>query len=198
MSEPARHYPQHEPASRPQPGPLRDWLAAMKAATGPSASDASLEAAPAMRESARVAEPAAEARTSEPANSWTPRVVAPELGPIGAGESDISDLMAENIMLKAKLKVENDRYDALQGVIARELRNLRAHVEEEMRDLDDMRAERDRLVQAQASFEQEMRDLRAKTSADATALTEMRSERDLWAARAEALAQPIFQKRSAL
>ena len=190
MSDPARHYAQPEPASRPQPGPLRDWLAAMKAATTPSAPEAA-EAAPVRT---RVAE-SVEARVAEPAGTWVPRVVAPQPVPAGAELSDVSDLMAENIMLKAKLKVENDRYDALQGVIARELRNLRAHVEEEMQELDTVRAERDSLLASQAGLEHDLRDLRGKIAADAVVLNEMRGERDLWAARAEALAQPIFQKR---
>ncbi|MCJ2033025.1 hypothetical protein [Methylobacterium sp. J-068] len=196
MSEPARQYAQHDPASRPQPGPLRDWLAAMKAATSSSSPDASPPSAP--RESARIAEPNGEARGSDSGNQWIPRVVAPASPPTGAAQSDVSDLMAENIMLKAKLKVENDRYDALQGVIARELRNLRAHVEEDMQELDTVRAERDRLADAQATFEQQVRELRIQIAADAANLAEMRSERDLWAARAEALAQPIFQKRAAI
>lgn len=186
MSEAARHPAPYEPASRPQPGPLRDWLAAMKAATHPA--EASPAAAP-----AAVAE---EARAADQGKSWTPRVVTPAPAPADAAEADVSDLMAENIMLKAKLKVEGDRYDALQGVIARELRNLRAHVEAEMREFEDVRGERDRLFAAQGEFEKEIRDLRARITADAAQLTEMRGERDLWAARAEALAQPIFQKRS--
>ena len=112
---------------------------------------------------------------------------------------DVSDLMAENIMLKAKLKVENDRYDALQGVIARELRNLRAHVEDEMREFEEVRA-RARPAQRGAGRSSSRRSATCgpRGAADAAQLTEMRGERDLWAARAEALAQPIFQKRSAL
>lgn len=191
MSDAARHYAPHEPASRPQPGPLRDWLAAMKAATGAT------EAAPAAPKPEPVAEPVKEARVTEPAGSWVPRVVVPAPAPAPVEESDISDLMAENIMLKARLKGENDRYDSLQGVIARELRSLRAHVEQEMEELDTMRAERDRLLTVQNGLEQELRDLRVRIAADAVALNEVRGERDLWAARAEALAQPIFQKRGA-
>ncbi|MFO2364152.1 hypothetical protein, partial [Salmonella enterica] len=84
-------------------------------------------------------------------------------------------------------------YDALQGVIARELRNLRAHVEAEMQEFEEARRERDRLSATQGELENELRDLRAKGAADAAQLSEMRGERDLWAARAEALAQPIFQ-----
>jgi hypothetical protein len=190
MSEPARQYAQPDQASRPQPGPLRDWLAAMRAATTSSSEERATE-------SAAPAEPVAEPRASESGNAWTPRVVAPKVSVAGAAEADVSDLMAENIMLKAKLKVEHDRYDALQAVIARELRNLRAHVEEDMRDLDEMRIERDRLVALQDEAQQEIHALRAKITADAASLADVRGERDLWAARAEALAQPIFQKRSA-
>ncbi|WP_082503595.1 hypothetical protein [Methylobacterium sp. Leaf117] len=190
MSEAARHPSPYDPAARPQPGPLRDWLAAMKAVTETPA------AATPVREAARLAETAPETRAPETNKSWTPRVVTP--APASAEDADVSDLMAENIMLKAKLKVETDRYDALQGVIARELRSLRAHVEEEMRDLETVRGERDHLVALQAEFEQEIRDLRVRITADAANFSEMRSERDLWAARAEALAQPIFQHRSAV
>ena len=189
MSEAARHPAPYETA-RPQPGPLRDWLAAMKAATQP----AGAEAQPAVVTAPLAEEP----RVAEQNKAWTPRVVTPAAAPADAVEGDLSDLMAENIMLKAKLKVENDRYDALQGVIARELRNLRAHVEDEMQELDAIRAERDSLLARQDAFEHDLRDLRAQMAAEAAKLGEVRNERDLWAARAEALAQPIFQKRSAL
>jgi hypothetical protein len=190
MSEAARHPAPYETAPRPQPGPLRDWLAAMKAATHPAGAEPQAAMAP-------VALPE-EPRAAEQGKSWTPRVVTPAPAPADAVEGDLSDLMAENIMLKAKLKVENDRYDALQGVIARELRNLRAHVEAEMQEFEEARRERDRLTASQGELEREVHDLRAKGADDAAQLAEMRSERDLWAARAEALAQPIFQKRSGL
>ena len=190
MSEAARHPAPYETPTRPQPGPLRDWLAAMKAATHPAGAEPQAAVAP--------APPVDEPRAAEPAKAWTPRVVTPAPTPAEASEGDLSDLMAENIMLKAKLKVENERYDALQGVIARELRNLRAHVEAEMQEFEEVRRERDRLTASQGELEKEVRDLRAKHASDAAQLAEMRSERDLWAARAEALAQPIFQKRSGL
>ena len=77
-----------------------------------------------------------------------------------AEAEDVSELMAENLMLKAKLRVETDRYTQLQAMLAQEIRDLRAHVQEEM-----------------------------------SALDSVREERDLWRARAEALAQPLFQKR---
>ncbi|NEU13877.1 hypothetical protein G3T14_17340 [Methylobacterium sp. BTF04] len=181
MSEPARQYPNHDAVARPQPGPLRDWLAAMKAATSG-------------QPAAEIEEPVAE--IAPPAQNWTPRVVARPV-PKGADavEEDVSDLMAENLMLKAKLHVEADRYDALQEVLAQELRSLRAHVEDEMRELDEVRAERDRLNEVQARFMTDLRDVRAKMEAEAEVLKDVRAERDLWIARAEALAQPLFQKR---
>lgn len=110
-------------------------------------------------------------------------------------DADISDLMAENLMLKAKLRVETDRYEDLQALLAQELRTLRAHVEDELRELDAVRAERDRLQEVQARFTHDLRDVRAKMEAEAEVLHEIRGERDLWMARAEALAQPLFQKR---
>lgn len=184
MSEPARQYPNPDPVARPQPGPLRDWLAAMKAATS--------------AQPAEIQQPIQEA-APEPAPGWTPRVVTPPAPPapkvVEAVEADMSDLMAENLMLKAKLRVETDRYDALQGVLAQELRGLRAHVEDEMRELDDIRAERDELTDAQSRLTQDLRDLRAKLESEAEILNEVRNERDLWMARCEALAQPLFQKR---
>jgi hypothetical protein len=196
MSETARHYAQQDQATRPQPGPLRDWLAAMKAVTAPTGSEAQPAAALPPRDTARSTESTGEARGTEAAGTWIPRVVVAAPAAVESASSDVSDLMAENILLKAKLKVENDRYDALQGVIARELRGLRAHVEDELRELEDMRAERDGLLTRQAAFEQDIRDLRAQVAGETAKLAEIRSERDLWAARAEALAQPIFQKRS--
>ncbi|WP_336485433.1 hypothetical protein [Methylobacterium nigriterrae] len=143
MSEPARHFPPHETASRPTPGPLRDWLAAMKA-------QAPAEKVPPRSEPARVPEPA-----------WTQRAV-PSAGAAldGAESEDLSELMAENLMLKAKLRLETDRYAELQAMLAQEIRELRRHVQDEMSELQ-----------------------------------AIREERDLWQARAEALAQPLFQKR---
>ena len=145
MSEAARHYPNQDAPTRPAPGPLRDWLAAMKAAT------AQAEALP---------EPTLSPAEAQPAQAWSPRVVAPPVADTPAADADVSDLMAENLILKAKLRLETDRHGELQTMLAQELRSLRAHVEEEMAKFDDVRA-----------------------------------ERDLWMARAEALAQPLFQKR---
>lgn len=145
MSEPARQYPSPETGNRPPApsAPLRDWLSAMRAVP----SDAQPAEAP-----------AAPARPSEPTRA--PRLVVPT-PPRSAEESeDIAEIMAENLMLKAKLRLETERRDELQTMLAQELRDIRAHVEGEM-----------------ARFE------------------ELRAERDLWMARAEALAQPLFQKR---
>ncbi|AWN39339.1 hypothetical protein [Methylobacterium durans] len=158
MSEPARQYPSHE-SGRPAPGPLRDWLAAMKAHT-PPAQEKSAE---------RAARPEAP-RAAEAQPNWAPRLVPPkpaqaERAPAepvrnAVEGEDISELMAENLILKAKLRVEADRYAELQAILAQEIRDLRKHVQEEM-----------------------------------SALDAVREERDLWRARAEALAQPLFQKR---
>ncbi|KQT84307.1 hypothetical protein [Methylobacterium sp. Leaf466] len=152
MSEAARQYPSQEAPARQAPGPLRDWLTAMKAAT------------------ALPAEAAAEPAPQQAASSWSPRVVTPpppaqpasEARPTASPdvEGDVADLMAENMMLKAKLRIEEDRYKDLQSILAQELRDLRAHIDSEMDELNEIRA-----------------------------------ERDLWMARAETLAQPLFQKR---
>ncbi|MCJ2082397.1 hypothetical protein [Methylobacterium sp. J-090] len=199
MSEPARQYPPNDQPGRPQPGPLRDWLAAMKAATAAHATQASAARPDASYDlpESRGEMPAAEPQAEIPA--WTPRVVAPASAPTPSpiidAESDLSDLMAENLMLKAKLRVETDRYDSLQAVLADELRGLRGHLESELRVLDDVCAERDQLRALTTTVAREMRDLRARMDAEAEQLAQMRSERDLWMARAETLAQPLFQRR---
>jgi len=189
MSEPARQLPPADQTARPQPGPLRDWLAAMKAVSGTQV----LQGA--------AANPQAAAEMSGPqaeAPAWTPRVIEPGAAkgmPLADSETDLSELMAENLMLKAKLKVEFERYDSLQAILADELRSLRGHVESEMLALDEVCAERDQLKALTATVAREMRDLRAKMDADGEQLAQMRSERDLWMARAETLAQPLFQRR---
>ncbi|MDO9425582.1 MAG: hypothetical protein Q7T93_01995 [Methylobacterium sp.] len=199
MSEPARQYPPNDQPGRPQPGPLRDWLAAMKAATAAHAAQDSAARSDTSYDlpESRAEMPPAETRGETPA--WTPRVVAP-LGaptpsPMIDAEGDLSDLMAENLMLKAKLRVETDRYDSLQAILADELRGLRGHLESEMRVLDDVCAERDQLKALTGTVAREIRDLRAKMEAESEQLAQMRSERDLWMARAETLAQPLFQRR---
>lgn len=189
MSEPARHYQAQDSNGRPTPGPLRDWLAAMKAAT------TSAEQAPAVENVAAFERPASPEKAEAQASSWSPRVVPPPARTESAEDSDVSELMAENLMLKAKLKVESDRYDQLQGLLAQELRRLRSHVEKEMAELHDLRAERDRLAELQTIFVEKLDEARARSESDAEALAQASSDRDLWMARAEALAQPLFQKR---
>lgn len=192
MSEPARQYTNHDVVARTQPGPLRDWLAAMKAAAGPSTEAAEFDGPIAVEAKA----PVETTPTPEPVQSWTPRVVAPKAAPRAESvEADVSDLMAENLMLKAKLRVETDRYDALQAVLAQELRALRAHVEDEMQELEEVRAERDRLNDLQTRFTNDLKEMRARMTTEAERLREVSEERDLWMARSEALAQPLFQKR---
>ncbi|KAB1074863.1 hypothetical protein [Methylobacterium planeticum] len=130
MSEPARHYPPQESGSRTSPGPLRDWLAAMKA-HAPVAPDAKAPRADAPR-------------AADPGQAWAPRVVqAAEAAVAGAEAEDVSELMAENLMLKAKLRQETDRYAELQAILAQEIRDLRKHVQDEMSDLQAIREERD-------------------------------------------------------
>ncbi|WP_026597161.1 hypothetical protein [Methylobacterium sp. 77] len=200
MSEPARHYQPQDSSGRPTPGPLRDWLAAMKAATMPQ------ETAPAVLQRAEAHRPASEKvapferpvqaeKPESQAASWSPRVVPPPARAEATEEDDVSELMAENLMLKAKLKIEIDRYDQLQGLLAQELRRLRSHVEQEMAELQEVRAERDRLAELQTLFIAELDDARARSENDAVELDRASSDRDLWMARAEALAQPLFQKR---
>jgi len=46
-------------------------------------------------------------------------------------------------MLKAKLRLEAERRDELQILLAAELRELRAHITEEVGKMEDLRAERD-------------------------------------------------------
>lgn len=167
MSDPARNLPPYESGGRPTPGPLRDWLAAMKAQ------------APAAQTEAR--QPRPEPRPAEAA--WSPRVVqqpveAPRANPEA---EDVSELMAENLMLKAKLRLDADRSGELQTLLAQEIRELRNHVQFEMNALQEIRAERDH-------FRAERDQVRDERDA-------LREERDLWRARSEALAQPLFQKR---
>jgi hypothetical protein len=171
MSEPARHYPPSEGGSRPTPGPLRDWLAAMKAhapaAPAPGAEarvqrqDHSRQDLSRQDHSRQDASRAEAHRPAESSPSWAPRVVQPAEAVIGGVEAeDVSELMAENLMLKAQLRQETDRYAELQAMLAQEIRDLRKHVQDEMSELQ-----------------------------------AIREERDLWQARCEALAQPLFQKR---
>lgn len=200
MSEPARSIPPHEPDIRAAPGPLRDWLAAMKAHP---------PAAP--------AEPWQESRAASRAAdaAWGPRLVQAVEAPQADGaDDDVAQLMAENLMLKAKLRLEDERQDELQELLATQIRELRAHIEEEMGSLEDLRAdqeeiriERDEFRTERERFRLEREEVRAerdKASAERDALRAerhavdaerdlLREERDLWRARTEALASPLFQ-----
>ncbi|AWN48944.1 hypothetical protein DK419_23455 [Methylobacterium terrae] len=147
MSDPALKT-QTTAAARQPSGPLQDWLATL------SRIDAADQARTAPRR------PEAQA-------AWEPRIVVPaEPDPVPeppaprVEDDDLAALMAENMMLKARLRQENARYDELQALLADELRALRAHVQQEVDKAEELRA-----------------------------------ERDLWMARAEALAQPLFQRR---
>lgn len=150
MSDPALKT-QTPAAARPPSGPLQDWLATL------SRIDAADQARAAPRRPAETPPPAWEPRIVAPSEPAVPE--APAAAPV-AEQDDLAALMAENMMLKARLRQEHGRYDELQAMLADELRALRTHVQQEVD-----RAE------------------------------ELRAERDLWMARAEALAQPLFQPR---
>lgn len=136
MSEPARNTASHETARLSTPsGPLRDWLAAMRA-TVPEAKSAEPEAV-----EGSAATPAA----SEKANGWAPRLVvsAPQDEQRDDEAAEIADVVAENMMLKARLRLEADRRDELQLLLAQEIRELRAHITAEIEKFEDLRGERD-------------------------------------------------------
>jgi len=191
MSEPARAYPAHEDEIQAAPAPLRDWLAALRRYE--------------TEERGRLQAPAAD-------NSpWGPRLVDRE--PLGeptaeqAEAADISELMAENLMLKARLQVEHDRQDALQRALAAQIRELREHIAQEMASLEELRAEQEAAQAEYGSFRAEREILRrerdtaaaerdaarAEHEALASERDGLREDRNLWRARAEALAQPLFQ-----
>ncbi|MEE7456994.1 hypothetical protein MPAR168_20470 [Methylorubrum populi] len=135
MSEPARQAPHSEPGIRTPAGgaPLRDWLAAMRvAATESRAPEPSEPAAP-------IEEPQPETRGA----GWAPRLVTAAAKPAEAADEDIAEIMAENMMLKARLRLEAERRDDLQLILAQEIRELRAHIAEEVGKMEDLRAERD-------------------------------------------------------
>ncbi len=112
MSEPARSLSPTESAASPPPpaprlaggdeGPRADGDARRRAAgRGPAGTEAG---------------PRGEA-------AWSPRVVpAPEAPRAATEDPDIAELMAENLMLKAKLRVEAGRQDELQAILAEEIR----------------------------------------------------------------------------
>ncbi|CAO4132995.1 hypothetical protein [Methylorubrum extorquens] len=135
MSEPARQAPSPEPGLRTPAAtaPLRDWLATMRTAMSdtPAVETRSAEPAP--------AEPDAEARNS----GWSPRLVSVAAKSAEAADEDVAEIMAENMMLKARLRLESERRDELQVILAQEIRELRAHIAEEVGKMDDLRTERD-------------------------------------------------------
>lgn len=205
MSEAARQYPPTDAGPRPASGPLRDWLAAMRA----HAPEAVAEP---VRPSPRI-EPA-RSEPARPEPNWSPRIV--EARAPRAEDPDLAELMAENLMLKARLDLESERQDALKAKLAEEIRALRSHVQEEVGLLESFRAERDRILaecdglRAERTRHEAERDAlrrerdRATTERDAAEAESRRleAERDatreegeLWRARAEALAQPLFQTR---
>jgi FtsZ-binding cell division protein ZapB len=214
MPEAARSLPILEDDTHAAAGPLRDWLAAMKRHAVPAAEmpqDLAAQDEPAQVALAdEAAKPASGAEVA-----WGPRLVQPEpAAPTEEEAADVSELMAENLMLKARLKVEFDRQDALQSALAEQIRELREHIAAEMNSLDELRSEQEahqaEYEEFRAEREQLRRDrdaLRAERDrlaadrdsahAQREALTTereiMREERDLWRARAEALAQPLFQ-----
>jgi len=165
MSEPARAFPAYEDDNQAAPTPLRDWLSALQRyetdANGP------LQA------------PAAD---NSPGGPRLTQPTAPEQ----AEDADISELMAENLMLKAKLQVEHDRQDALQSALAAQIRELREHIAQEMASLEELRAEQEAVQAEYAAFHAERDALTAERDG-------FREDRDLWRARAEALAKPLFQ-----
>ena len=192
MSEPARHVPPSD--SRSASGSLRDWLATMRTQTQGAAPSPEAQAEP---------RPA----RSEP--SWSPRVVEPAPAPRAPEDPDLADLMAENLMLKAKLKLEDERMEALQDILSQEVRSLRGHVQQEMDALQAFRVEREQILAERDALRGECARLgaerdavRAEHERAASERESLRLERDrlredgdLWRARAEALAQPLFQVR---
>lgn len=209
MSEPARTHPPHEAGSRTAPGPLRDWLATMKTHSpadlrGDDRADEVRQDGKSDLKAPRGAEAA-----------WSPRLVSPPEGSRAVPEdADVSELMAENLMLKAKLRLEADRQEELQAILADEIRALREHIREEIGSIEDLRAEqedvraeREEFRSERERFKQEREHMRAErdratSERDALRVERhslaaerdgLREERDLWRARTEALAQPLFQ-----
>jgi len=257
MSEPVRQIlvndrvTPNDRSGRTQPGPLRDWLASMKATTAGKgtitirpAPEPVAEPAPAVtglddtlmvmpvtdtaiatsiedeaevwpeavapQTSVQDASPTAVQAPSAPVPHPIVQLVpepAPEVAPRIAPKvvthsparleltRDLSELMAENLMLKTRLRLENERYEGLQAMLADEMRVLRGDAEADMKILDAVCAERDQLKSLTANAARKMHEMSARIESEVAQLAEMRSERDLWMARAEALAQPLFQRR---
>ncbi len=147
MSEPARQHPAPDSAPRSPgaPGPLRDWLAAMRAAAAeqrdaPQAAPSLAKPQPPAREIGM----AESGFGGEPVQSRAPRrVIPPAAKAEPEPDDEISELMAENMLLKARLRLEAERQDELQRILAQEIRELRQHVQDEIAKLDGLRAERD-------------------------------------------------------
>lgn len=197
MSEPARHVPPSESGSRSASGSLRDWLAAMRTQTqGP------------LQEAMPGPDAQPEFRPARPEPGWSPRLVEPAPPP-APEDADVSDLMAENLMLQARLRLEGERQEALQELLAQEIRSLRGHVQQEMDALQAFRVEREQILAERetlraecARFGAERDAARAECERAEAEREALRQERDrlrddgeLWRARAEALAQPLFQAR---
>lgn len=131
MSEPARNH--SELPSRPAaaPTPLRDWLAAMRAV-----------APEGKTEEPQAPELAAPEPVEERSQGWAPRLIVPA-PKAEAQDDEIAEIVAENLMLKAKLHLEAGRQDELQVLLSQEIREMRAHIDEEIANFEDMRAQRD-------------------------------------------------------
>ncbi|WP_407519040.1 hypothetical protein [Methylobacterium oryzisoli] len=172
MSEPAfqtqshadrqadRHSDRH--SDRHVAGPLRDWLATLSrieaADQGRGAPADQGRGAPADQGRGASADPGRGApkpvqaagpkpaeprRAAEPQGGWEPRLVPPAPPEAKAEDEDVAALMAENMVLKARLKVEAERHEELQAIVAQELRALRSHVQAEVDRMEELRAERD-------------------------------------------------------
>jgi len=135
MSEPARQAPSPEPGLRTPAAtaPLRDWLTTMRTAVSET------HAVEAREPELAPAAPEAEMRSS----GWSPRLVSVAAKSAEAADEDVAEIMAENMMLKARLRVESERRDELQVILAQEIRELRAHIAEEVGKMEDLRTERD-------------------------------------------------------
>lgn len=243
MSEPVRQIALNDRPGRAQPGPLRDWLASMKATPTVMSTKSTITVRPAPEpapEAWPVEAKTVEAETVEAVTTVEtapvspeaesegpaqvipvqmirsdaflpeplPPQVAPALPPLAPTTAsiqkspsrveltrDLSELMAENLMLKSQLRLENERFENLQSMLADELRGLRGDAESDLKILDAVCAERDQLKSLTANAARKMHEMSARIESEVAQLAEARSERDLWMARAEALAQPLFQRR---
>ena len=83
----------------------------------------------------------------------------------------MSELMAENLMLKAKLRLEAESQEELQAILADEIRALREHIREEIGSLEDLRAEQEEIRIEREAFRDERERFRQERE-------ELRAERD--------------------